>query len=387
MPVFKQRLILEVAQGVKAFLNLEAGIVRDKVPGSGTRAVPDTSKRIATLTQELDQARQLLASKDREIAPLRARLDASGTDDQIFGIAPENIVWIFGSPRTGSTWLLSMMAGFKGHVPWPEPLIGAIFGAAYYRKWAWQRDRTGFILGDQYKDTWLRSIRSFVLDGMSARLPEKKAEYVVIKEPNGSLGAPLIAQALPESRMIFLVRDPRDVVSSILGANKEGSWHSQLGRADSQADNNPDEFVRRQAKAYMENAGKAKEAYEAHKGRKVVVRYEDLRNETLQTMRYLYSALEVPIDEERLRQIVEKRAWENVPEEKKGPNKRLRKATPGGWKEDLTLVQARIVERTTATILDEFYPGWSADVNHAIAGDEGVASERAKAIVRHNEEK
>ena len=38
------------------------------------------------------------------------------------------------------------------------------------------------------------------------------------------MGAPLLMEALPESRMILLVRDPRDVAASTLDAAKEGGW-------------------------------------------------------------------------------------------------------------------------------------------------------------------
>jgi hypothetical protein len=41
----------------------------------------------------------------------------------------------------------------------------------------------------------------------------------------------------------------------------------------------------------MRNVGAAKRAYEAHEGPKVMVRYEDLRTDTLGTMRRIYSAL------------------------------------------------------------------------------------------------
>ena len=45
-----------------------------------------------------------------------------------------------------------------------------------------------------------------------------------MKEPDGAVGAQLMMEALPESRMVLLVRDPRDVASSALDATKEGGW-------------------------------------------------------------------------------------------------------------------------------------------------------------------
>ena len=82
---------------------------------------------------------------------------------------------------------------------------------------------------------------------------------------------------------------------------------------------------------------------------------EDLRKDALGTMRRIYSALEIPVDERELSRAVEKRSWENMPERKKGSGTFLRKATPGGWADDLTPQQAKTIERITAPLLKEFY--------------------------------
>jgi hypothetical protein len=54
--------------------------------------------------------------------------------------------------------------------------------------------------------------------------------------------------------------------------------------------------------------------------------------------------------------VVGKHSWENIPKEDKGEGKFYRKATPGGWREDLTPEQVRTVEEKTAPLLMEFYP-------------------------------
>ncbi|HLL40949.1 MAG TPA: sulfotransferase domain-containing protein, partial [Rubrobacteraceae bacterium] len=118
----------------------------------------------------------------------------------------------------------------------------------------------------------------------------------------------------------------------------------------------PDAFAEGRAKRYLEGMGKAKEAYDAHDGRKALVKYEDLRADALGTMKRMYSELGVEVDEEELARVVEKHSWENIPEEKKGEGKFYRKATPGGWKDDLTPEQAEIVERVTAPLLEQLYP-------------------------------
>ena len=169
-------------------------------------------------------------------------------------------------------------------------------------------------------------------------------------------------EALPESRMIFLIRDPRDIVSSMLDGARQGGWMYERTENDGRKgralpDKKPNAFVRKRSRRYLQHAGGAKKAYDAHRGPKVLIRYEELRSDTLGTMKRMYSALEIPVEEEELARVVEKHSWENIPEEEKGEGKFRRKAAPGSWRGDLTTKQARIVERVTAPLLEEFYPG------------------------------
>jgi hypothetical protein len=63
------------------------------------------------------------------------------------------------------------------------------------------------------------------------------------------------------------------------------------------------------------------------------------------------------VDERELARVIEKYSWENIPKDKKGAGKIRRKASPGGWREDLTPKQIEIIEKETAQILDQFYAG------------------------------
>jgi hypothetical protein len=291
---------------------------------------------------------------------LRSRVRRSSGAGELRGVVAENIVWIFGTGRSGSTWLGSMMGGLDGCAMWNEPLVGNLFGNFYYFRVGDRKLRRHTILGEPYKETWLGPMRDLVLGGAAARFPEVVGGgYLIIKEPNGSIGAPLLMQALPESRMIFLIRDPRDVVASSMDARSEGSWLSERREAQrrtSKPDRNPNVYVRVRANSYVQQIEKAGQAYSAHGGRKVMVRYEDLRADTLKTMKRIYSALEIPVEEAELARAVERNSWENIPEVEKGEGKKRRKAKPGGWREDLTARQVEIVEDITAPLLNEYYP-------------------------------
>jgi hypothetical protein len=318
------------------------------------------------LRKELEKANKALEKANERIARQRLRIkQLQDGSEGAYGIRAENIIWIFGGARTGSTWLSEMMGELEGCAVWNEPLVGALFGNLYYERAGHRIGKPGrnHILGDRYRESWLGSIRAFVLKEASARFPEAAgpSNYLVVKEPNGSFGAPLLMEALPESRMILLVRDPRDVVASAKDARSEGGWGYEEREPDIErswriVEENPDAFVRLRARFYRQRIEITKQAYEAHKGGKVVVKYEDLVADALGTMRHIYSELGIRVDEEELEGAVERHKWENIPEQEKGLGTKRRKGVPGGWREDLAPEHVRIVEEETRPLLEELYP-------------------------------
>lgn len=341
MPVYRNRVIFEVAQGLKAFLNLEAGLVRGKIPHS------EGAKRI-----------------DVRSLPGKALQAARGSGVvEAERVKPENIIWIFGSGRTGSSWLSRMMGGLNDHYRWNEPYLGELFGRFYQKHSSYRIDKH-FVMAENLKQVWLGSLRNLVLDEATTLFPDAiDGGYVVIKEPHGALGVSLLMEALTESRMVLLIRDPRDVVASTLDAHRKKGWTSErlkrkgVTNKSGRADRQPDDFVKTRARNYMQDIAFAREAYEAHEGHKTLVLYEDLRADTLNVMKRIYSELSIPVKDRRMATMVEKFSWENVPEKKKGEGKIYRKAKPGGWREDLTPKQVKVVERVAAPLVEEFYTG------------------------------
>jgi hypothetical protein len=302
-----------------------------------------------------------------DIAEFRANLGAkiagNASSQRSGRVNPENMVWIFGMGRSGNTWLMGMMRDMSNQQTWDEPFVGKLFGDFYNNETVANLSRANFIMGDPVRKGWISSIRSFVLNGAMYSHPRLRPnDYLIIGEHNGSAGAPLLMEALPESRMILLVRDPRDVVASIVDGARKGGWLHQwrdskgIWQQDALVEKDPDAYVKQLSERYLYEVGCAKRAYDAHQGRKVFVRYEDLRANTLDVMRHIYSALEIPVNGEELAEVVVAHSWEKIPEKDKGKGKFTRKATPGAWKEDLTPEQVRIIEETTASILVAFYP-------------------------------
>lgn len=186
---------------------------------------------------------------------------------------PARLVWIFGTARVGSTWLMRMMG--ETHATWNEPLVGSMFGRFLDENTDNQRRGNEFILGGGYDK---RALRQFVLWNAGQRFPD--TERIVIKEPNGSVGASYLSAALPESGLICLVRDPRDVVASGLGAARPDGWQTRVRKRQGLSPESPDDVVRSRAERYLKLMGASVAAYEAHEGPKAMVRYEALRADT-----------------------------------------------------------------------------------------------------------
>jgi hypothetical protein len=286
---------------------------------------------------------------------LRGGLEGS---EQATGVNPENVVWIFCTARSGSTWMRSMLDDLVDGEVWEEPKVGRLFGEFYSRAKPTQLGRTNYVLGEPTREAWTGALRDFVLRTAWASHPSVTPErYLIVKEPGGAVGAPLLMAALPESRMVLLVRDPRDFAASVLDATMKGGWMQEgmdeWARRDLDSEKDVQRYLRALSRQYVRQMGNGKRAFDAHDGRKIMVRYDDLRTHTLGTMRDLCAALELPVTEQRLAQVVDKHSFENIPQRERGEGKFYRKATSGGWKDDLTPEQAKIVEDITAPLINE----------------------------------
>lgn len=322
--------------------------------------------------EKLPKLRQQVHDRNRQLEKLqemvmRANLDGGA---EAGNIRPENIVWIIGSPRTGSTWLSRMLGELEDCEVWQEPFFGVILSFRdniANQGWIGHRN---FILGERNKPIWLNYMRRMFL--AVAEVWFTGHGHLVVKEPNGSVGARLVLEAFPESKVVFLVRDPRDVIASQLDAVKPDSWYGRARFESSAATakfdpeggsfvfsqpTSEEEFVESLSRDVVASVTASQEAFDAHGGPKVFVKYEELRTNSLEVMRELCSTLGLGADEGQLSRAVEAYSWENLPEDTKGSGKPRRKATPGGWREDLTPEQVRVVERVTAPLLEQYYPG------------------------------
>jgi Sulfotransferase family len=287
----------------------------------------------------------------------------------------DRLVWIFGSSRSGSTWLLRMLSEIDGAVPIDDPHLGHHLGVWRPIPLAWatadsppelttltevKRNRRSYFLSDRYRDAWAPALRHLIVTRFEAQASEVLAArrwpaappLVIVKEP-GSQAADLVLSLFPKSRMIFLLRDGRDVVDSWMAAHRPGTWALAEG-AFAVAPEGRESLIRWQAAVWAYRTAVVQRAYRAHDpSRRLMVRYEDMLRAPARELRRVCESLGMEVPPQRLERIGREHAFSSVPRHERGADKPIRSARPGGWRRHLTRTEQQAMHEALAEQLAE----------------------------------
>ncbi|HYZ99744.1 MAG TPA: sulfotransferase [Acidimicrobiales bacterium] len=267
--------------------------------------------------------------------------------------APDRLVWILGSSRSGSTWLLRMLASLDEVVPIDDPHLGHHLGVWRPIPLAWaaaehppelttldriKRDKESYFFSDQYRHAWEPALRRLIVDRFDAQVADARPSpdpIVVVKEP-GSHVADVLMSLFPDSRLLFLLRDGRDVVDSWVAAYRDGTWAMEEG-AFPVTEAGREALVRWQSAVWTFRTELVQRVYEAHPaGRRVLVRYEDLVADPARELARICSLLPIEVAADTVAGVAARHAFDAVPPAAKGDDKPIRSARPGGWRDNLT---------------------------------------------------
>ena len=264
-------------------------------------------------------------------------------------VLEKNMVWIFGSPRSGTSWLRNLLSAHPQNVTWNEPFIGVHF--SFFKE---HQRRAEYLFSYHYKNSWLPALREFILTCSYAHM-QTISKTIIIKEPNGSGASDVILECLPKSKFIFLLRDGRDVVDSLIDAHKQDSWNPdlKLRRIDTHAERSSE--IKRHADAWVRVTNTVWQAYENHNPKlRLLVKYEDLNKNTVEKLHKIYQFLEINISDEDVKSIVDKYAFENIPNSEKGSGKFFRSAKPGSWRQNFKEKEQELMNTIMGETLSEF---------------------------------
>jgi hypothetical protein len=281
----------------------------------------------------------------------------------------DRLAWIFGSSRSGSTWLLRMLASLDRVVPVDDPHLGHHLGVWRPISLAWataehppdlttldrvKHDKDGYFFSDRYRGAWEPALRRLIVDRFDAQTSDTMRSpdpVVVVKEP-GSHVADLLMTMFPGSRLVFLLRDGRDVVDSWLAAYRKGSWALDEGAFPVTAEGRV-ALVRWQSAVWAFRTRVVLDAFEAHPAdRRVLVRYEDLVADPARELARICPALGLDVTAETLADVAGAHAYAAVPQAEKGERKEIRSASPGCWRDNLSPAEHAVMHEVMGPMLE-----------------------------------
>lgn len=265
------------------------------------------------------------------------------------------MLWIFGFGRSGSTWLARLLLQHPRCVAhWREPLAGLATGYPQLNGVPHFHDEDNYIFGRPV-EARIAAVRGMIEGGAAARFGRiGRTDLLLIQDQNGSAGSEALLEAFPGSAMVLLIRDPREVTASAKDALRPGSWGFEALQMPSHFEWDIDLWVHNY-RAHLEAAIRA---HDNHRGPKVEVRYEDLREDPAGTLELIGTATGWKMTPERRESVIETVALERLADETKGAGRFVRSGGTDTWQEELSSEEIEAIESGLGPVLDRYYPGW-----------------------------
>jgi len=215
-----------------------------------------------------------------------------------------------------------------------------------------RKDEPDYFFSEKYKESWVFFLRKLILNRIFSQVQDI-SKKIIIKEPEGGPGASdYIAQCLPESKIIILIRDGRDIIDSLMDATRGEGFMSNGREITKLTPNWEMSFIKSRAEVWCALTENLMKTYENHpKNLVFLIKYEELRTNTKTVLNKLYQFLEIDIPENEIEKIVDKYTFENLPDAIKGKGKFHRSATPGKWKENFSKEKIELMNKIMGSTL------------------------------------
>ncbi len=281
-------------------------------------------------------------------------------------LSEKNIIFIFGSARSGTTWLQLLIS--------EHPNVATTVELPIFNNYikplakAWNREikliknksnkkilnRGGMTLVWS-KEKFIAFLSKFLVDAhQSVLVKNKVAKIVVNKDPHNAFQLEVLSKILPEAKMIHMIRDGRDVVCSKIAAKR----NMNFGEGEIV-------YAAKSWKYYTQHAFTGKILT---KNNYLEVRFEDLLKNGPATLKKVYKFCSLEATDNFIYKVLNDNSFEILQKEQKTadpkyktPRKFYRKGQAGSWKTDMTAIDKIIFHWIADDLL--FKLGYEKDQN------------------------
>ncbi len=267
-------------------------------------------------------------------------------------------VFIVGCPRSGSTWTTFLMshhpqvATFQ-HAKVFDYLVGMDRWWRNKAHFSFIVNASGKATADSGDEDTIRLERVLphdafrpmlrpVVDGIAGAVASARpgASVVVDKTPENGKLAEFILSVIPDAYFLHIARDPRAVFCSHRSASRGwAKWEFPTQPVDG-------------ARYWREDV-EAALAIPALTDRYLQVRYEDLRERGPDEVARIFEWLDLPADRELCERAVALSTKDKVRGKKELPQDFVRKTPKGGWRDELSAGDARVIEYLAGDLLEQ----------------------------------
>ena len=318
------------------------------------------NQRIEDLVVENNELKERISKNTKVTNDLSSNLEID------FDKIEEKLVWVFGTPRSGSTWLAkdilykenirmldeSMIGAHLGTFRLDPGIIWAIINENHHARTTRLLDvsRKEIFFSTEFEESWKESLRRLILSRFNAQFNFKKLDYLIVKAPNESHGSDIIMKCMPKAKLIFLIRDGRDVIDS-----RQSKFHNPHAGSSSETLEERKFRIIHFAMWWNIMIETTKKAFDAHNSDlRLQVKYENLREKPFDEIKQIYEFLGYNLSDNEIQKIVEAVKFEKIPDKLKGFDKNIRQAKPSGYLENFSKDEIKLMNEIMKFNLKEF---------------------------------
>lgn len=299
--------------------------------------MPDLS--VLNLIETDDTDKESYDDRNKYTVPYLCPLTSADED-----LLERKMVWLFGMLRSGTTWLAERLLKHPDSVIWSEPHIGAHLEHCEYR---FSPDKSkknltslidimdntpAYFFSKCHRNNWLPALKKFIISRAHSQA-QNLSKYLIIKETHCAT-ADIILECFPQSKLIFLLRDGRDCIESLLDVHQKNSW---LKTTQPKTMKDRMDLISHYADRWVLYVNTIKKAYDNHDpSLRLLIKYEELRDNTFKELKIIYDFVKIITTDKSLKKTIDHYDFRNIPDSQKGPGKFNRAARTGGWRESFS---------------------------------------------------